>query len=55
VGIIKKQGGTVIAQDQPTSQDFSMPHTSIKTGEVDYILPLPEIAPKLIALVGAGD
>ena len=52
VQIIKKQGGKVIAQDRPTSQDFSMPETSIKTGDVDFILPLNEIAPKLIELVG---
>jgi two-component system, chemotaxis family, protein-glutamate methylesterase/glutaminase len=53
VQIIKENGGKVIAQDRPTSQDFSMPETSIKTGDVDFILPLNEIAPKLIELVGA--
>jgi two-component system chemotaxis response regulator CheB len=51
VQIIKEKGGMVIAQDRPTSQDFSMPETSIKTGDVDFILPLKEIAPKLIELV----
>ena len=40
VQIIKEQGGKIIAQDRPTSQDFSMPETSIKTGDVDFILPL---------------
>ena len=54
VQIIKDHGGMVIAQDRPTSQDFSMPESSIKTGDVDFILPLDEIAAKLIALVGAG-
>ncbi len=54
VQIIKEQGGKVIAQDRPTSQDFSMPETSIKTGDVDFILPLDKIAPKLMELVGAG-
>jgi len=53
VQIIKEKGGKVIAQDRPTSQDFSMPETSIRTGDVDFILPLNEIAPKLIELVGA--
>lgn len=43
-----------IAQDRPTSQDFSMPRTSIQTGDVDFILPLDEIAPKLMEPVGAG-
>ena len=54
VQIIKRKGGEVIAQDRPTSEDFSMPETSIRTGKVDFILPLHEIAPKLIELVGAG-
>ncbi len=54
VQIIKDEGGTVIAQDRPTSENFSMPETSIKTGDVDFILPLDEIGPKLIELVGAG-
>ena len=51
VQIIKDKGGTVIAQDRPTSENFSMPETSIKTGDVDYILPLDKIAPMLIALI----
>ena len=51
VQIIKDNGGIVIAQDRPTSQDFSMPETSIKTGDVDFILPLTEIAPMLLELV----
>jgi len=51
VQIIKEKGGTVIAQDRPTSENFSMPETSIQTGDVDYILPLDQIAPMLIALV----
>jgi two-component system chemotaxis response regulator CheB len=54
VQIIKEHGGQVIAQDRPTSQDFSMPETSIKTGDVDFILPLNAIAPKLIKLIDAG-
>ncbi len=48
---IIKQGGTVIAQDRPTSEDFSMPKSSIETGDVDFVLPLDAIAPKLIELV----
>jgi len=51
VQIIKDEGGLVIAQNERTSEDFSMPRTSIATGDVDFILPLDEIAPKLIELV----
>ena len=54
VQIIKEKGGRVIAQNRPTSQDFSMPETSIMTGDVDFILPLNEIAPKLMELVGTA-
>ena len=54
VQIIKDHGGMVIAQDRPTSQDFSMPQSSIQTGDVDFILPLDEIAPKLMELVKMG-
>jgi two-component system chemotaxis response regulator CheB len=54
VQIIKDKGGMVIAQDRPTSKDFSMPETSIKTGDVDFILPLDGIAAKLIELVRTG-
>ncbi len=52
VRLIKEKGGKVIAQDRPTSQDFSMPETAIKTGDVDFILPLNKIAAKLIELAG---
>lgn len=55
VSIVRDNGGTVIAQDRPTSQDFSMPQTAIETGDVDLILPLDEIAPMLIQLVGTGE
>jgi two-component system chemotaxis response regulator CheB len=55
VQIIKDKGGTVIAQDRPTSENFSMPETSIQTGDVDYILPLDQIAPMLTALVWTGN
>jgi hypothetical protein len=35
-------------QCRPTSQDFSMPETSIKTGDVDFVRPSNEIIPKLM-------
>lgn len=47
---IKDRGGTVIAQDEGTSQFFSMPRTAIETGSVDFVLPLDLIAPALFAL-----
>jgi two-component system chemotaxis response regulator CheB len=53
VQAIKKMGGTVMAQDEPTSDYFGMPGAAIATGDVDFILPLGDIAPALITLVGA--
>jgi len=50
---IKRMGGTVIAQDQATSEVFGMPGAAIRTGSVDYVLPLDEIAPSLVTLVRA--
>jgi two-component system, chemotaxis family, protein-glutamate methylesterase/glutaminase len=49
--IVKKMGGLVIAQDEATSEFFDMPSAAIQTGAVDFILPLHQIAPKLISLV----
>src|SRR5260370_39568148 len=45
VRAIKKMGGTVLAQDEGSSEFFGMPGAAIETGFVDFLLPLPEIAP----------
>ena len=54
VTAIKSRGGTVIAQDEATSEFFSMPSAAIRTGAVDFVLSLDEIAPALQMLV-AGE
>jgi two-component system chemotaxis response regulator CheB len=51
---IKKMGGTVIVQDQQTSEFFGMPGAAIQSGNVDFILPLDEIA-ALVTLVVKGE
>ena len=48
---IKERGGSTIAQDKQTSEQFGMPDSAIKTGYVDMVLPLQEIGPTLIELV----
>jgi len=52
VTAIKKRGGTVIVQDEKTSEFFSMPSAAIRTGTVDFVLSLDEIASSLVTLVG---
>jgi two-component system chemotaxis response regulator CheB len=50
VQAVKQAGGTVIAQDEASSQVFDMPRSAIATGCVDRVLPLAEIGPALLAL-----
>lgn len=51
VRAINQMGGTVIVQDEETAQYFGMPGAAIKTGVVDFILPLSEVASALITLM----
>jgi two-component system, chemotaxis family, protein-glutamate methylesterase/glutaminase len=51
---IKKMGGTVIVQDPKTAEFDGMPSAAVRTGIVDYVLPLPEIASMLVQLVSRG-
>jgi two-component system chemotaxis response regulator CheB len=55
VKAIKKMGGTVIAQDEKSSEFSGMPSAAIQTGQVDFILPLEEIPPALVTLVMKGE
>jgi two-component system chemotaxis response regulator CheB len=55
VQAIKKMGGTVIAQDERTSEFFGMPGAAIKTGSVDFVLSLDEISSALLSLVRGGE
>jgi two-component system, chemotaxis family, protein-glutamate methylesterase/glutaminase len=53
VSTVKRGGGTVIAQDETSSEFFAMPGAAIRTGDVDFILPLGQIGAKLISLTTA--
>jgi two-component system, chemotaxis family, protein-glutamate methylesterase/glutaminase len=56
VTAIKKRGGTVIVQDEATSEFFGMPSAAIRTGTVDFVLSMEEIPSALVTLVcGAPD
>lgn len=54
VQAVKSMGGVVIAQDPEQAEHPSMPLSAIRTGAVDYVLPLPAIAPMLVSLVSAN-
>jgi two-component system, chemotaxis family, protein-glutamate methylesterase/glutaminase len=51
VTAIKQRGGTVIAQDEASSEFNGMPSAATRTGVVDFVLPLDEIAAALRTLV----
>lgn len=55
VRAIKKMGGSVIAQDEATSEFFGMPGAAIETGCVDFTLPLEEIPGALLTLVNGTE
>lgn len=55
VRAVASTGGTVIAQDEATSEFFGMPGAAIATGCVDFVLPLGEIPRSLITLVQQDD
>ena len=47
---VKNAGGITIAQDEASSMIFGMPGAAVDTGCIDMVLPLNEIAQKLIYL-----
>jgi len=54
VAEVHKLGGVVIAQDEASSEFFSMPRKAIQSGGVTYVLPLASIAPAVHRLVALG-
>ena len=48
---VRRGGGTVLAQDQGTSEEFGMPGAAALAGGVDEVLPLADIAARLVALL----
>ncbi|MBC8504668.1 MAG: chemotaxis protein CheB [Anaerolineales bacterium] len=55
VKAIHKMGGSVIAQDEASSEFASMPRAAIASKCVDFILPLDEISSALVSLVTGGE
>ena len=53
VKAVKKMGGTVIVQE--ASEFTGMPNAALRTGAVDFVLPVAEIAPALLTLVTSNN
>jgi two-component system chemotaxis response regulator CheB len=53
-GTIARAGGAVIAQDEATSVVWGMPGAAAHTGQCSAVLPIDDIAPKIIKLMN-GD
>ena len=51
VQTVKAHGGIVIAQDKASSRNWGMPEAAVKSGAVDYVLSVVDIAPILAGLV----
>lgn len=51
VEAVKRMGGTVVVQDEETSEFYGMPGAALATGVVDFVLPLGDIPSALITLV----
>lgn len=54
VSVIAAAGGGVIAQDEATSVVWGMPGAAAHTGLCSAVLPIDDIAPKVIKLVNGG-
>lgn len=52
---VRATGGLVLAQDEATSVVYGMPREALAAGVVDAVLPLPDIAPRLLAELDSGD
>lgn len=52
---IKMKGGVTIAQDEKTSRHFAMPRAAIEAGAIDYVLPVGQIADRIVECVKRED
>lgn len=51
IGAIKERGGLTIVQDPKTADTTGMPNAAVATGAADFVLPLEEIADKILQLI----
>jgi two-component system chemotaxis response regulator CheB len=51
---IRRAGGFTVAQDEGTSVVFGMPREAIELGAAQVVLPLDQIGPQIVQIVGDG-
>jgi len=49
--VMKQNGATIIAQDEPTCVVYGMPKAPVESGLADMVLPLNKIAEKIVTTV----
>jgi two-component system chemotaxis response regulator CheB len=49
---VKRRGGVTIVQDPATAEKRTMPDAAIATGAADHVVPLEQVASKLMELAG---
>jgi two-component system chemotaxis response regulator CheB len=55
VRAVKQAGGLVIAESEETAVIFGMPQQAIRTGSVDRVLPLHEVAASILLGIGVAE
>jgi two-component system chemotaxis response regulator CheB len=50
--LVVDHGGAALAQDEATSVVWGMPGAVARAGLAHAVLPLPQIAPKILAMLG---
>lgn len=53
MGVVRKAGGTTIAEHESTCVVYGMPRAAIELGVVDQVVPLPRIAAAIVAAASA--
>ncbi len=52
---IRERGGYTIAEDESTAVVYGMPAAAVRLGAVCELLPLHEIAPRIVGLLSARE
>jgi two-component system chemotaxis response regulator CheB len=54
-GLIKAEGGKIIAEHESTSVVYGMPRSVVEAGLADQVIPLQSVASAIIGMVNNGN